>query len=74
MNDAFDILNSRKVNQFGYKKVCCEQSFENIQSFVEKCTYALCFKFKNFTVQILNSQRKTSFLFVSGILIIIRDL
>lgn len=35
-NDAFDILNSRSINEFEYKKAVCSKNCQNIKEFYKK--------------------------------------
>jgi len=62
MNDAFDILNSKKISDYGFKQALCEKNIENVQQFFENLTdYVTKLKDSN-GILILNSNRKTGFL------------
>jgi len=62
MNDAFDILNSKKIFDYGFKQALYEKNIENVQQFFENLTdYIIKLKDSN-GILILNSNRKTGFL------------
>lgn len=66
MNDAFDILNSRKLKDYGYKQAICKYNIEKIKEFQLKISeYILNLKLLDNKL-IVNSPRKTGFL---GILV-----
>jgi hypothetical protein len=59
MNDAFDILNSRKLAETGYKKATCRGNTENIKDFLNRMfMYVTSLKFPNDTI-LVESTRKT---------------
>jgi hypothetical protein len=60
-NDAFDILNSRKLAETGYKKATCRGNNENIKIFLNVMfMYVTTLKFPNGTI-LVESTRKTGF-------------
>lgn len=62
INDAFDILNSRKISDYKFKQALCKNNIENIKQFFEILTdYITKLKYPDGTL-ILNSNRKTGFL------------
>lgn len=36
LNDIFDVLNSRNINEIGYKKALCSQNYKEISNFAKK--------------------------------------
>lgn len=59
MNDAFDILNSRKITATGYKKAMCKDNICTIKQFYSDfCTYIFGLKDKDGGL-IITSRRKT---------------
>lgn len=70
VNDAFDILNSRKLTDFGYKQVVCDRNINDIIAFTNRFrTYISGLKLMdNHNTPILESNRKTGFIgFISGL-------
>jgi hypothetical protein len=66
MNDVFDILNSRKLAETGYKKAICRGNIENIKDFLNRMfTYVTSLKFPNGTI-LVESTRKTGFVGISN--------
>lgn len=62
MNDAFDILNSRKISDFGFKQALCENNVKKVETFFQSLTnYITKLKYCDGTL-ILNCNRKTGFL------------
>lgn len=62
MNDAFDILNSRKISDFGFKQALCKKNIEKVEQFYENLfSYVTKLKKRDGTL-VLNSNRKTGFL------------
>lgn len=65
MNDAFDILNSRKISDYNYKQALCEKNFDKINQFFETLTeYITTLKDRNGT-PILNCKKSRIFMYVS---------
>lgn len=61
-NDAFDILNSRKINDFDKKKALCMLNFDSTLSFIhEFFSYVKALRFSDGEL-VINSQRKTGFI------------
>lgn len=61
-NEAFDILNSRKYNDYGSKSALCNKNSEEIKKSIYKiCTYIKGLKFLDGQL-VLESPRKTGFL------------
>lgn len=61
-NNAFDILNSRKYNDYGFKSALCDRNFEEIKNCIDEIsTYIKGLKFPNGQL-VIESPRKTGFL------------
>lgn len=72
LNNAFDILNSRQLNHFDYKKALCQANIESIREFYYTFSiYVNNLKLLNNNVHVLKSPRHTGFL---GLLMCINSL
>lgn len=61
-NNAFDILNSRKYNDYGLKSALCNKNYDEVKNNIELiCTYIKGLKFPNDQL-VIESPRKTGFL------------
>lgn len=62
INNAFDILNSHKLSNFGFKQALCRLNINKVESFFKEFKeYILSLKFVDGT-EIVKSQRKTGFI------------
>lgn len=62
MNNAFDILNSRKLSEYGFKQALCSKNIEKVEGFFDVFKkYISNLKFTN-GEYVLHSNRKTGFL------------
>lgn len=62
INDAFDILNSRNLSEYGYKKPLCEKNIVEVEEFVKKFQYYIKGLLLLDLQPVLISKRKTGFL------------
>lgn len=71
INDAFDILNSRSKDCFGFKRALCCENIDEINSFVSTATkYLSKLKFSNNEL-LIESRRKTGFV---GLIVSLKNL
>lgn len=62
INDAFDILNSRKITDFGFKQAACSSNINNIKNFSKNFHDYICsLKFTD-GLLVVDSQRKAGFI------------
>lgn len=62
-NDLFDILNSRSVKHFGFKRAACKRNIDGVQNFVKEVdNYISNLKISEAGRTVLETNRKTGFL------------